>query len=442
LVYSVAGKIHKISSTGGSPTALPLPPTGLVVGYIQPAWSPDGKRIVCTGLVGPGIATSQIWSLDPTESDPIPVTEGKHLDHNPVWAPDGKHMFFISDRGGNSDVWWMPVDEGGSPTGQATPLTAGSGVGAIALSTDGTRLAYTKAIDRSNIWSIPIVPDRILKLSEARPLTSENHYIESLHISPDGQWIAFDTNRRGNMDIWIMRKDGSESRQLTTNQAHDWYPQWSPDGKKILFHSLRHGNRDLFVIPAAGGALQQLTEHPAQDLAAVWSPDQKKIAFLSNRSGNMDAWLMLSEGRIIEQLTLEDAQEFILLWSRDGKEIAFCSNRTGYYELFMIASDQYFISDKKIIPLQITRGEWTSLSPLYWTRDKQTIFAYGVGGPYNQGTNLWAVSVSDGSARPLIDFQNSLKEPSHVLSSDGERIYFPLIECFGDLWMAELSVDE
>jgi TolB protein len=442
LVYAVAGRLYTVSSAGGSPSTLPLPPTGLTVGYLQPTWSPDGKRIACTGIVGQGIATSQIWLLHHKGIHPLPVTDGNHLDHNPVWAPDGKHIFFISDRGGSSDVWWMAVDSRGSPTGQASPLTAGAGVGAIALSKDGTKLAYSKAVDRSNIWSIPIVQDRMFTLAEAQPLTSENHYIESLDISPDGQWIAFDSNRRGNMDIWIMRKDGSELRQLTTNQAHDWFPTWSPDGKKILFHSFRPGNRDLFVIPVGGGALQQLTNHPAEDLAPIWSPDGKKIAFLSNRSGNIDAWVMLSDGSKLQQLTFQDAQEFILIWSLDGKQIVFCTNRTGYYELFSISAEQFLLPNQENKPMQLTRGEWAYICPLYWTKDGKTIFAYGVGGPFNQGANLWAVSVADGSARPILDLRGTFMEPFYSISSDGERIYFPLVERFGDLWMAELSIDE
>ena len=93
-------------------------------------------------------------------------------------------------------------------------------------------------------------------------------------------------------------------------------------------------------------------------------------------------------------------------------------------------------------PVQLTHGMWSNISPLYWTEDGHTIFAYGVGGPFNQKTNLWAISVANGAARPLIDFGRSLKEPSHSLSSDGERIYFPLWERIGDLWMAELSIEE
>ena len=442
LAYTVGGSLYTISSAGGIPSAIPLPPEGLIVGYFEPAWSPDGKRIACTGFVAEGVSTSQIWSLHRTEDDPLPVTEGTYLDHSPVWAPDGKSIFFISDRGGSNDVWWLPVDIRGNPTGQAKPLTAGVGVGAIALSKDGTKLAYTKAVERSNIWSIPIVSDRMITITEAMPLTAENHYIETLSISPDGQWLAFDSNRRGNMDIWIMRKDGSELRQLTTHHAHDWTPRWSPDGKKILFHSLRSGNRDLFIIPVSGGAIRQVTDHPAEDIAGDWSPDEQLIGFVSNRSGNMDIWVMPSSGGDSQQLTFHEARDFLMLWAPNGEQIVFCSNRTGSYELFLIPEDHIFNPDEKGIPIQLTRGEWVNIIACYWTMDGQTIYAYGLGRRSNQGANFWAVSLADGSAKPILDLRGSVKEPLNSLTSDGERLYFPLWECIGDLWMAELSMEK
>ena len=73
------------------------------------------------------------------------------------------------------------------------------------------------------------------------------------------------------------------------------------------------------------------------------------------------------------------------------------------------------------------------------TGDGQTIYAHGQGGSGGESTNFWAVSVADGTARPLPDLQNSLKEPYLSLSSDNNRIYFTLWERTGDLWMAELS---
>jgi Tol biopolymer transport system component/predicted Ser/Thr protein kinase len=441
LAYAVAGSLYTIASTGGLPVKIPLPPTGLIAGYSEPAWSPDGKCIACTGFLGEGVATSQIWSSLPGKSDPIPVTEGRYLDHNPVWSSDGRQLFFISDRGGSFDVWWLPVNERGEPAGNAQSLTAGAGVGAIALSRDGTHLAFTKVIDRSNIWSIPIVPDRAVTLAEAMEHTSENNYIESVAISPDGDWIAFDCNRRGNMDIWIMHKNGGEVRTLTTNPAHDWCPYWSPDGEKIVFHSMRSGNRDLYMIPVRGGAITQLTSHPAQDLLPIWSPDGKKIAFLSNRAGNMDAWLMNSEGGEFLQLTFNETQDLAVMWSPDSRQIVFCTDRTGHYELFLIPETLFNVPKENRQLTQLTRGKWTIINAVYWTPDGQTIYSYGVGGPGQKGANLWAISATDGSARPLIDFQGSSKEPWLSLSSDGKRIYFPLWERIGDLWLADLSLE-
>jgi Tol biopolymer transport system component len=435
LAYAVAGSLFTIPASGGIPVSVPLPPTGLTVGYSEPDWSPNGERIVCTGFVAVGVSTSQIWSVRHDGNDPLPVTLGKAFDSNPIWSPDGKQLFFLSDRGGSRDVWWLPVDDRGMPTGPARALTAGVGVGAIALSRDGSKLAYTKVVERSNIWSIPVVPDRTLTLEDAVMVTSENNYIELISISPDGKWIAFDSNRSGNQDIWIMRKDGSELRQLTTNAAHDWVGSWSPDGKQIAFQSLRRGNRDLYVMPVAGGAITPLTNHPAEDFIPAWSPDGEKIAFASNRSGNMDVWIIPSHGGEPTQLTFHEAQDFLVRWSPDGKQLALGSKRTGRCELFLLPAEG---GD----PVQLTHGAWSEISPRFWSADGRTIFAYGQGGPGNAGANLWAISVLDGSARALMDFRNSLKEPAHWLASDGEWIYFPLWERIGDLWMAELSEDK
>ena len=434
LAFAVAGSLYTIPDSGGTPVSVTLPPTGLIVGYSEPAWSPDGKRIACTGLVAVGVSTSQIWSVQRDGSDAFSVTEGKNFDHNPVWSPDGRKLFFISDRGGSHDVWWIPVDARGKPTGQARSLTASVGVGTISLSWDGTKLAYTKIVERSNIWSIPIVSNRTLTLNDALAVTSENHLIDIISISPDGKWIAFDSNRSGNQDIWIMRKDGSELRQLTTNAAHDWVGSWSPDGNRIAFQSFRRGNRDLYVMPVAGGAVTALTNHPAEDFIPVWSPDGEKIAFSSNRSGNMDVWVMTSDGSKLQQLTFHEAQDFLLCWSPNGKQIAFGSKRTGHCELFLIPVEGGN-------PVQLTHGAWSDIYPFFWSADGQTIYAYGRGGPGNKGINLWAILVADGTTRPLMDLRGTMKEPT-LLASDGERLYFPLWECIGDLWMADLTTDE
>jgi TolB protein len=229
-----------------------------------------------------------------------------------------------------------------------------------------------------------------------------------------------------------MRKDGSELRQLTTNAAHDWVGSWSPDGNQIAFHSMRGGNRDLFAMPVAGGAVTQLTKHPAEEIIPVWSPDGKKIAFVSNRKGHMDVWVVPSDGGEPKQVTFDGAQAPVN-WSPDGKQIVFGSKYQPYSELFLIPA-------KGGQPVQLTHGRWCDIAPCFWSSDGSMIYASGGGTPGNEGTNLWAVSVLDGTARSLLDLNRSPKEPI-MLSSDGERIFFTLWECIGDLWMAELETN-
>jgi Tol biopolymer transport system component/tRNA A-37 threonylcarbamoyl transferase component Bud32 len=435
LAYASAGNLYKVSADGGKPDSIPLPHHRLIIGYAEPAWSPDGERLVCIGLAGPGITTTQIWTVRHDGTDPIALTSGKTFDINPVWSPDGKKIIFTSDRGGIKDVWWKPVDKRGQATGPAQPLTVGVGIGNIALSQDGLHLAYAKISDQSNIYSIPIIKDRTISMDQATEITAENHFIELLSLSPDGKWIAFDSNRSGNQDIWIMHKNGSDLRQFTKNPAHDWAPDWSPDGTKIVFHSFRRGNRDLFIMPVAGGAAIPLTDHPEQDFLPRWSPDGKEVAFFSSRSGNLDVWIIPSKGGEARQITKHLGQDQNPNWSPDGKQIAFSSDRTGLFNIFIKPTDG---TDA----IQLTHFGWETIQPYIWSSDGKTLYASGRGGPDNSKVNFWAISTEDGSVRPILNIVDNTKEPNYCLTTDGERFYFPLWERIGDLWMANLSVEE
>jgi tricorn protease len=85
-------------------------------------------------------------------------------------------------------------------------------------------------------------------------------------------------------DIWIANENGSEVRRLTDNMARDVYPRFSPDGNWIAFSSNRDGNYDVFVIPVAGGKPKQLTFHSADDNVVGWNVDGTKVMFTSVRA--------------------------------------------------------------------------------------------------------------------------------------------------------------
>ena len=109
-------------------------------------------------------------------------------------------------------------------------------------------------------------------------------------ISPDGTTIAF--AYKG--DIYSVPVTGGEARQITTNAAYDTHPVWSPDGKKIAFQSDREGSLDIFIIDAKGGTPTRLTTNSSTEtpiafadndhvlFSASLMPTAKSIIFASN----------------------------------------------------------------------------------------------------------------------------------------------------------------
>lgn len=120
-------------------------------------------------------------------------------------------------------------------------------------------------------WGDPttIRYERIRESSLDRPLGFESD-------------LLYTAKRNGNSDLWLRRTDGSTIR-LTTDPERDNYGIWSPDGSRIAFQTQRDGNYEIYVMAADGSDKRNLTNHPAFDGLPAWSPDGSKIAFFSQR---------------------------------------------------------------------------------------------------------------------------------------------------------------
>ncbi|MBZ5726208.1 MAG: DPP IV N-terminal domain-containing protein [Acidobacteriia bacterium] len=127
-------------------------------------------------------------------------------------------------------------------------------------------------------------------------------------------------------DIWIANENGSAVERLTDNKARDQFPRFSPDGQWIAFSSNREGNYDVFAMPVAGGKPRQLTFHSANDDVVGWSPDGKWILFTSSRGngvfpGVATLWQVSPEGGM-EQPVPTDWGSWAS-YSPDGGKLAF-----------------------------------------------------------------------------------------------------------------------
>lgn len=224
-------------------------------------------------------------------------------------------------------------------------------------------------------------------------------------------------------DIWTASEDGRNIQRLTVNRARDVYPRFSPDGKWIAFSSDRNGNLDIFIIPSTGGTVKQLTSHSADDTVLNWTPDGRSILFSSNRGEDflpklytvsVDGGMPVSAG---VDMGLQGS------YSPDGKKLAYNQRGQVYWRKYYRGSYQTDVmvmdaSSKKFTNL--TEFDGMDSWPL-WARDG---FIYFVSDRDGNGlTNIWRVSENGGKADRVTDYKTGdVRWPA--ISADGKTIVF------------------
>ncbi|NIM98240.1 MAG: hypothetical protein GTO24_09225, partial [candidate division Zixibacteria bacterium] len=292
-------------------------------------WSSDGRFFAYVDAWNITPDATQIWVQHIESENCFPITDGRFNDWSPSWSPDGRHLYFVSNRSGSMDLWQIQIGEDGKPVDSPQPVTTGIGIRHALLSHDGMKVAYSKGRLVANLWRVPIKPNRPATWADAQQVTFDQAFIEFVDISPDGKRLLFSSDRSGNQDLWMMPLEGSEMQQVTTDPAPDWAPDWSPDGKAIAFYSARSGNRDIWLMPMGEGPMRQLTKDMESDVGPVWSPDGQQVAFASGRRGNLDIWVIPAEGGEAKPVTMDTGDDAWPSWSPDGDWLVFRSDRSG-----------------------------------------------------------------------------------------------------------------
>lgn len=172
---------------------------------------------------------------------------------------------------------------------------------------------------------------QLLRLSADEPLAlAPTLVVRDPAPSPGGLWIAFVVENvpAFEVDVWMVRCDGTGLRQLTSHWQVDDQPAWSPDGTRLAFTSHRDGDEsDIWVMNTDGSQPRNLTPDPLpgtwEEFRPAWSPDGQRIAFASNRGGDVDIWTMRADGTDFRRITSTEDFDTEPAWSPDGQSIVF-----------------------------------------------------------------------------------------------------------------------
>ena len=388
------------------------------------SWSPNG-RFFAYSTGEELFDTSDVRVLRVADGHSYGVTDGRTRDRSPSWSADSRKLYFVSNRGGNRDLWQQSLTADGEPQGVPQPITVGIDMRSAAFSPDGTQLAYSRGRQVANVWRVPIFSDRPATWKDATQLTFDQATVEFMDESPDGKWLAVNSDPRGNHDLWILPVEGGEMRQLTFDPTGEWRPSWSPDGKQIAFFAYRSGNRDIWVMPAEGGPWYQITRDEVDENNERWSPDGRNIVFQKNQGLNADIWVASLESTEERRLTDHPASDARPDWSPDGKWVVFDSYRDGSYRLWRVRPEG---GDAE----QVTKGP--GLRP-FFSNDGKRVYYWGS----EDGGDFWEVSITEGNERPLTDLQGRLGQRLfHSVSRDGKSLYFTWREDLGDIWVMDV----
>ena len=296
------------------------------VDAVQPSVSPHGLRIAYWGLPTGG-SQRDVWTipfggLKPGER-PVPVTNDPPVDWNPVWAPDGKSLYFLSNRNGVMNLWRVPIDEAtGKVLGAAEPLSLPAReVGGLAVARDGQHIAF---VDRRGTHAI----DRIEFDADGRPsgkldvVYEGSQEIADFDVSPDGRSVAFDSRGAAQDDLFVMAADGSNFRQLLDDAPKDRHPTFTPDGKRLVFISDRTGRYEVWSIAVDGSGLTQVTKSDKETLIEpMISPDGRRVALHTAVGGVLFSVDDKGEAGPLEQIPgpADGVMFFPIAWSADGR---------------------------------------------------------------------------------------------------------------------------
>jgi Tol biopolymer transport system component len=329
-------------------------------------------------------------------------------------------------------VYRVDLAGSGLPAGSPTRLTTGLGAHSISLSADAKELAYSAFLYTGNIWTLPIPARGTASLNQARALTEGSQAIEGLALSPDGGWLAFDSDRDGNQDLYKIPVTGGEPVRLTHSPEADFVSSWSRDGRTIALHSYVGGTRRVRLVSPDGGKPRSVVASPPNQRSPDLSSDGRSLVFTADVQDEPQLFLDSrsddSTWSAARQLTSSGG--WAGRWAPDNHAIVYCRS-----------DGLWLIAPGGGNPRQLLRLGDSPDSPspelAEWSPDGRTIFykAFDAAGH----SSLWSVPAGGGTPTALVRFDDPARPSSRPeFATDGKRLFFTVGTRQSDIWAMEM----
>jgi eukaryotic-like serine/threonine-protein kinase len=398
-------------------------PASSEAGDVAPAVSPDGKTLVFS-RVSPDFFNASVWLLHLGEGYKSVGKEEQirstgMTDIGAAWLPDSLEFVFSSRTGTNQGLWRTAASKGAAP--RRIEIGIAPAVQPT-ISRLGNRLAFAVFQYDLNIWRVDLKGPGKEPSQPARFIASTQVEYYPAY-SPDGQRIAFMSERSGTEEIWICDSDGSKTLRLTTfGGAAVYGPSWSPDSQSIAFTVAQKGMKeDVYVVSANGGVPRRMTTNPAEDKWPYWSHDGKWIYFSSTRSGREEIWKMPAGGGEAVQITQnsgDSPQE-----SPDGKFLYYMKGWPDAVSVWRAQVDGS--QETKVLDSVHSEGQWTV--------GKEGIHFFRT--PDKMGhSDICFYEFTTGQTGKILTIQGSVD--NHIaVSPDGRTILYPQSDESGSILM-------
>jgi len=400
-------------------------------------WSPDNRWIACISgnwiafTPGPlfgNDAPSSIVMYPIAGGKPVEFASSEFSNESPAWSADGKFLWFISNRDGSADeVYAIPVSADGKAAGPAVRI----GLKSESISLSENRIAYSVPTRRANIWSLPVPRDTAVTLASAKQITSGNQVIELMSASRDGQWLIYDSNLRGNADIYRVRVDGVSPERLTEDPRPEYAAELSPDGREFAWQRFVNGDRHLFVKQLDSDSAEEILPVPGDQGVPRWSPDGSSLVAWSHDKEHGAVFVMKRDanGKWRRPAWRLEAGQ-LPIWSPDGRSIAFA---------LLDGSVQMMPADSGALRTLYKPRPGTA-DPLaiflVWSSDPDAIWFMGQG---VSTQSLWSLSVKTGRTRQAVRIAEPFgRSFAAAFTTDGARFYFSIDERLSNIRWAEL----